>query len=108
MMTHTKMMIFKFQFPPFLSMKTMFLMMKILMMTHYMNQLFKWILNDKKAVIDKDEVNKQPQSETTVNPTVVRAMKNLEASFNPEALKMVADAKIGNELLLYQNQAQLH
>ncbi len=34
-----------------------------------------------------------------VDPKVPRAMKNLEASFNPEALKMVAEAKSGNKLV---------
>ncbi len=44
-------------------------------------------------------VNEQPRSETTVNPKVLMAMKNLEAYFNPDAFKMVAQAKVGNELL---------
>ncbi len=47
------------------------------------------------AVADKNEVNEQSRSETTVNPKVLRALKNLEASFNPDALEMVADEKVG-------------
>ncbi len=41
----------------------------------------------------------QPSSETTINPKVLRAMKNLEVYFNAEASKIVAEAKWGNELL---------
>ncbi len=51
------------------------------------------------AEADENEVNEQPMSGTTVNPKVLRAMQNLEASFKPDALKMVAEAKGGNELL---------
>ncbi len=56
------------------------------------------------AVADEDEVNEQRRSETTVDPKVLRAMKNLEASFNPETLKMVAEAKVGMNCFLCQNQ----
>ncbi len=41
----------------------------------------------------------QPRFETIVNPNVVRAMNNLEASFNLEALKVVAEAKSENKSL---------
>ena len=33
------------------------------------------------------------------SPGILRAMKQLEASFNPEASRMVKEAKGGNELL---------
>ncbi len=45
MMTHAKVMIFKFLFSPFLRMETIS-MMKILMMMNFKNQLFKWILKN--------------------------------------------------------------
>ncbi len=64
-------------------------------------------LEDYDAVSDENAVNEQQRSETIVNPKVLRAMKNLEASFNPEALKMVAEAKVGMSCYLYHNQAQL-
>ncbi len=51
------------------------------------------------AVADENVVNEQPRSETTVNPKVQRAMKNLKPSFNPEAVKILAKAKGGNKLL---------
>ena len=38
--------VFQNLFPPFSSMETMLLMMKILMMMYCKNQLFKWILKD--------------------------------------------------------------
>ncbi len=41
----------------------------------------------------------QPRSETTINPKVLRTIRNLETSFNPEASRMVVEAKRGNELL---------
>ncbi len=51
------------------------------------------------AVTNEYAVNEQQRSETIVNPKVLRAMKNLEASFNPEAVKMLAEANGGNDLL---------
>ena len=51
------------------------------------------------ADVEQNEVNVQSRYETTVNQKVLRAMKQLEASFNPDASRMVEEAKGGNELL---------
>ncbi len=64
------------------------LTLKILIMMYFNNHLFQWILKDI-ILDDENEVNEQPMSETTVNPKVLWAMKNLKTSFNPEAVKMV-------------------
>ena len=51
------------------------------------------------ADVDQNEVNVQPRYETTVNQKVLKAMKQLEASFNSGASRMVEEEKGGNELL---------
>ncbi len=47
----------------------------------------------------KNEISVQPSSKTTTNPKVLRAIKNLGASSNPEASKIVTEAKSGNDSL---------
>ncbi len=64
-------------------------------------------LEEYDVVADKNEVIEQPRFETTVNLKGIKAMMNLEASFNPKALKMFAEAKIGNELLLIPESSEI-
>ncbi len=46
MMSYAKVIMLRFQFLPFSSMETMYPMIKFLMMMHYKNYLFIWIIKD--------------------------------------------------------------
>ena len=46
---------------------------------------------------DDDEVVPSPAPETTINPKVLREMKRLDASYNPEAREIISNTETGRE-----------